>query len=71
MKVLRVMPNDPHYDIDHGYKNQYLPYHFQHDIGYFGGGKKGVILTFGWVMIMNTFFRTLTLAGIINQFRSA
>lgn len=33
------------------------------------GKKKGVILTFGWVMIVNTFFRTLSLAGIVNQMR--
>ena len=69
-----MLNNDPHLDVDHGYNMQYLPAHFMWEdkngnLGYFGGRKKGVILTFGWVLIVNTFFRTLSLAGICNQLR--
>jgi hypothetical protein len=47
-------------DIDHGYNNQLLPDHASDPrIGYFGGGISGITLTFGWVLLVNTFIRNL------------
>ena len=34
-------------------------------IGYFGGGIPGINLTFGWVLLINTFIRNLTLITVI------
>lgn len=63
---------DPHTnDVDHGFDLRDLWQNVHDGIGYFGEKQQGVFLTFGWVMIVNTFFRNFVLLWLVMAFRDA
>ena len=56
--------------IDHGFNRQKLKDHVRYGVGYFGRKyNRSFIPTFGWVIMMNTFTRTLAMLLIIMETR--
>ena len=56
--------------IDHGYNRQKLKHHVAYGVGYFGRKyNRSFIPTYGWVMMMNTFTRTIGMLCVILETR--